>query len=99
MSDAALEQIINGAVKHFCHFFQLGLGDVAMNHPVVNGLAGDSQRLCNLLNGKFAAASFCVDIRIEQFKELLSCNLLLALSNCNYDIPKMSKCKVKQYPN
>ena len=95
VSDAALEQIINGTVKHFCHFFQLGLRDVAVDHPVVNGLASDTQRLCKLLDGELAAASFCVDVRIEQFKELLSCSLLLDLSNCNYDIPKTSKCKVK----
>lgn len=75
--------------------FPAWIGDVAVNHPVVNGLAGDTQRLCKLLNSQFATASFCVDVRIEQFKELLSCNLLLALSNCNYDIPETSKCKVK----
>nr|DAH96280.1 MAG TPA: hypothetical protein [Caudoviricetes sp.] len=98
-SDAALEQVVDGTVEHFGHLLQFGLRDVSVDHPVIDCLTGDSQLLCKLLDGELAATPFCVDVRIEQCKQLLSCNLLLVSGNYGHCIPKMSKCKAKKHPN
>jgi hypothetical protein len=97
--DVALEQIVDRTVEHFGHLLKFRLRDISTDHPVVNSLSGNTQRGGKFLNGHFSAASLCIDVGIKQSLKLLSCILLLELSNCNYNIPKMSNCKAEKYPN
>lgn len=70
--DVALQKIVDGAVEHFGHHFELGLRDVSVNHPVVDGFTSNSQSLSEGFNGQLSPASFCIDVRVEQFRFLLS---------------------------